>query len=235
MYLGGVGEKYDEPTGWPGCTGHPWGPSLGAWVDQLNQAPWEAGPGAREHPQHPARGGRWSSWERNSQVLFAGQTWKVPTPCLTGTSLPELPDLTPSPLATPPHPPHPHPSPHIDSLPRRPQQSAPSSPFFLSLTFVELFNHSKDDLALFSHFHQRIIALCTMPAFSVCFQDFPFILLVFPFYDGPGSGFLRIYPVWRVLRFLNEAMCRFIEFGIYLLQVSNSFSLLHCSLSSLKL
>ena len=137
MYLGGLEKSMMSRLGGQAALAilgvHPWGRA-----DQLDQAPWEEGPGAREHPQHPARGGKWSSWERNSQVLFASQTWKVPTPCLTwdfsawasGSDAPRLGHT--------PNPPHPHPSPRIDSLPHRPQQSTPPPPSFSHICRVFL-------------------------------------------------------------------------------------------------
>lgn len=93
----------------------------------------EPGSTGRAPPLHPARGGRWSSWERNSQVLFPGQAWKVPNPCLTwnfyawpsGSDFPRRDHHNP-------HTPHPHPSPHIDLSPAPSSAVQSSSPFFLS-------------------------------------------------------------------------------------------------------
>lgn len=224
MYLGELEKSMMSRLG--GQAGHPWGPSLGR-ADQLNQAPWEKfGAGAREHPQHPARGGRWSSWERELWVLFAGQTWKVPTPCLTWNFSAWASGSGPYALATPRTLLIPTPSPHIDSL-----RAVLSSPLILPLLslshLLSFLTTRKMTLLYFLTSTNASLALCTMPAFCLL-SRFSLYPLVFPFYDGPGSGFLRIYPCLACAEILEWSNVSFIEFGIYLLQVSNF--LLHCSL-----
>ena len=130
-----------------------------------------------------------------------------------------------------PHPPHPHPSPHIDSSPAPSSAVHSSSPFFLSHLSVFLTTRKMTLLYFLTSTNasspcvQWLLFLCLLSRFSL----YP---LVFPFYDGPGSGFLHIYPVWHLLRFLNESMC--LSLNLEYICSRLQIFLLHCSVSSLE-
>lgn len=90
--------------------------------------------------------------------------------------------------------------------------------------FWFFFNHSKDDLPLFSCLHQIIVSLY-ISAFSICFQDFFFILWFFIIWLWWAKPWFSSYlPCLGLIEILDCINVSFIRLGIYLLIIASSFS-----------